>query len=154
MQDLSLDEILKQLKHRFKSACKTLHRSTVQSWIKSGNWDKDKRDIVSKAIEKAKTQPAPVALPIETRFIKDDDLKKVLEDYHSVSYQYDTLLRRLTFEKLFDYLNGQQVNYLNVQTFLDVFRISTANVARLFKIASDNKKDDELLDDLLKMRGE
>jgi hypothetical protein len=47
-----------------------------------------------------------------------------------------------------------KIDALNAKFFLDVFRVSTNNIARLYAIANGDKDDEPLLDDLLKMRGQ
>lgn len=144
MRDFSFEEICKNLKAKFKKDCKNLHRSTIQTWARSSRWDLDKADLAKKAIKKAKA----------TQIKELDDFKETLEDYHAESYLMDADLRKHTFKKLLAYLESMNIDALNAKFFLDVFRVSTNNIARLYAIANGDKDDEPLLDDLLKMRGQ
>lgn len=148
LKNQSLEEIATALKTKWKKDCKNIHRSTIQTWIKKENWEKEKSKIAGNAIKKGKE------IKKQTKNNDDsEDLKKFLEDYKAESYQVDSELRAKTYLKLKSFVDSTEINILNAKLFLDIFRISTSNIARLFEIANPNQDDDLLLDELLKIRG-
>jgi len=147
LKNQSLEEIANALKTKWKKDCKNIHRSTIQVWIKKENWEKEKNKIASKAIKKAKTNK-------QTKNNDDsEDLKKFLEKYQAESYEIDSQLRARSYLKLISLVESTQINLLNARLFLDIFRISTSNIARLHELANPKDNDDLLLYELLKIRG-
>lgn len=142
MQNLSLEIITEHLKATFKRACKGLHRSTVQTWIKRFDWEVERSALIKKAMAKSKgVQVAASAEP-----------QTALVEYHAESYKMDSELRGIVFNKLKVYFTQNECTALTVRLFIDVYRISTANLVKLFELIKDDD-DNELLDDLLKIRG-
>jgi hypothetical protein len=147
LQNQSLEEIANALKTKWKKDCKNIHRSTVQTWIKKENWEKEKSKIASSAIKKAKTKK------LTENNDNLEDLKRFLDNYQAESYEVDSELRAKTFIKLKSLVDSTDINLLNARLFLDIFRISTSNIARLHEIANPKDDDNKLLDELLKIRG-
>lgn len=147
LKNQSLEEIATVLKTKWRKDCKNIHRSTIQVWIKKENWEKDKNKIASKAIKKAKDKKTT------KNNDNEKDLKEFLEKYQAESYEIDSELRAKTYLKLNAFVNQTEINILNAKLFLDIFRISTSNIARLHELANLRDNDDLLLDELLKIRG-
>jgi replication initiation and membrane attachment protein DnaB len=142
MQNLSLDVITKHLKDTYRKACKSLHRSTVQTWIKRFDWEVERSEIVKKGLVKKTIG----------KIEESDKPDNALIEYHAESYKIDSDLRKIVYEKLLLYFQYTECTVLNINRFIDVYRISTVNIVKLFELT---KKDDDdiLLDDLLKIRG-
>jgi hypothetical protein len=66
----------------------------------------------------------------------------------------DSELRLIAHQKLKTYFDSAECEVLTVKQFLEVFKISTMNIIKLYEIAKGREPVDELLDDLLKMRGQ
>lgn len=140
LKNQSLNEIVSALRSRYSKACNGLHRSTVDVWVKKGGWEKDKARIAEGAIKKATSKLV-------------DSFENELENYHAESYEMDSKLRQQSYKKLQDFIQNNPCDIYTVRVFADVFRISTANIVKLWEIAKGGKDDNPLLDELLKMRG-
>jgi|688.fasta_scaffold524945_1 hypothetical protein len=147
MKGKSYQEISNYLKSTFKKETKNLHRSTIEKWASAGLWIEDKAKIAKKALRKAKSKK-PEEKP------KKENISKLLVQYHADSYEMDSELRLLAHEKLKSYFDSTECESLTIKQFLEVFKISTTNIIKLYEIAKGREPVDELLDDLLKMRGQ
>jgi hypothetical protein len=143
----SYEEISNQLKSTFKKETKKMHRSTIEKWASAGAWIEDKAEIAKKALRKAKSKK-PEEKP------KEENFAELLSKYHADSYEMDSELRLLAHEKLKTYFETAECEVLTVKQFLEIFKISTMNIIKLHEIAKGREPVDELLDDLLKMRGQ
>ena len=139
LQNLSLGKIVKQLKSEYPKACQNLSRSNVDYW--AIGWREDRKNLATKSISKAKKKVVP-------------DLQKDLENYHAESYEMDANLRIESYHKLIQFVRNTNCDIFTVKIFADIFRISTANVVRLWEISKDNKDSGQLVYEILKLRGQ
>lgn len=141
IKNLSLDNIVIELKKAFGQDVEKLHRSQVDYWARKNKWKEEKKEIAQNGIQKGKEKQK-----------KKVSLRTELENYHAENYDMDSNLRIETYNKLLTFIQNVEIDAFNARFFADVFRISTGNIVKLWEIAKSQNDDVPLLDELLKMR--